>query len=118
MHPVGIIALFEIGFQSTVNGLFRVNGFLNALAANLGKPAFHWLRAGRRNGLDDTQELFRSSNIGYAALSVRCGHFQLLTICQQFICALFFQPLLEFGPVVARSTSGLLTCQNRNDIGN
>ena len=52
------------------------------------------------------------------ALSVRCGHFQLLTICQQFICALFFQPLLEFGPVVARSTSGLLTCQNRNDIGN
>gem|GEM_PF-5849733 len=51
--------------------------------------------------LGDTVELLRVSHIGIVAFSILGRlHFQLLTICQQLICAFFFQTLLQFRPIV------------------
>ena len=118
MNPIRVIPLFQISFQRTVDGLFRINSLLNAFPADLCQPTLEWLRFRRRNRLDDAKKLFGIRYIGETALSVRGDHFQLLTICQQFICTFFLQTLLEFGPIVACAASGLLICQNSNNIYN
>ena len=51
--------------------------------------------------MDDTEELLGVRYIGIVAFSILGRlHFQLLTICQQLICAFFFQTLLQFRPIV------------------
>lgn len=55
IDPVFIISLFQICSKSAVNGLLRVNGFLDTLAADFRKPCFQRFNLGRSNRLDDTE---------------------------------------------------------------
>ena len=89
------------GVVRTVDRQFRVNGFFYALPADLCQPELELLRLGGGDGLNHAEKLLGDGNIGFVAFSVLGGlQFQLLTICQQLICAFFFQTLLQFRPIV------------------
>ena len=55
MYPIGGISLSLIGFQSPVNGLFRVDSLLNTLPANLSQLNFDRLRLGGWHRLYNTE---------------------------------------------------------------
>ncbi|MCQ5080657.1 hypothetical protein NE586_12255 [Gemmiger formicilis] len=55
--------------------------------------------------------------ISFVAFSVLGGlRLQLLTICQQLVCAFCFKSLLQLGPVIAGTALVWLFRQNRNHI--
>ena len=93
MHPFLGVTLFQIRLKGPVNGLFGIDRLLDALPAHLGQPQLKRLRFGRRDGLDDTQKLLRVGNVGETFFAIGGGHFQLLTICKQFICTLAGQTI-------------------------
>ena len=70
MHPFLGIALFQICFQCPVDGLFRVDSFLDALSADLSQPQLERLGLLGGNGLDDTKKLFRVGNVGQTLFAV------------------------------------------------
>ena len=80
-------------------GEFGVFDFLEALVADFGEPAFEGLGLGGWDGLDETQKLFRISDIGHALFAVGGGHFQPVTICNGFIAlileAFFYDPPID-----------------------
>ena len=116
VDPVGIIALLLVGLQRPVDGLLRVDGLLDALPADLCQPTLEGLCLGRRDGLDDAQKLFRAGNVRQTHLSVCCPHFQLLTICKQFTCALLFQTFFQNCPIGAGVSCRWLIGQNGDHI--
>ena len=115
MHPVGIIALSEIGFQSTVNGLFRVNGFLDALAANLGKPCSYGFGFWRGDRLHNTKKLFCIRHISQSHFPIWSSHFELYDFFVQFNGTFCFQLSLQITPISSRI---LAACQRTNHIDN
>lgn len=45
---------------------------------------------GRRNGLDETKQLFPVGDVGLVELAVRILRFQLVTICNRLVSSSFF----------------------------
>ena len=111
MDPVRIVALLQIGLQSPVNSLLRVDCFLNPLPANPGEPAFHRFGVGRGNRLDNAQKLLCIRSIGQPHFSIWCSHFQLYDIFVQFICTLHFQFALQIAPI----PPGILASRQHTD---
>ena len=101
VNPVGVVALFEIGFERAVDGLLGVDGLLDALPPDLGEPELERLGLWRRDGLDDAQKLLRVGNVGQAAFTVFRFHFQLYDFFVQFT-SLGFQLPLQVAPIPAR----------------
>ena len=117
MYPFLGIALFQIGFQRTVDRLLGVDGLLNALPADHRQPRLERLGFLGGNGLDDAQKLLRVGNVREAVFTVRRPHFQLVTIRHQFI-ALVFQPLLQLVPVFSPGIIVGAVCQDADNIHN
>ena len=119
MYPFLRIALLEIGFQCPVNGLLRIDGFFNPLSAHHGQPRLERFGFLGRDGLDDTQKLLGVGNIGFISFAIFGRlHFQLLTICQQLICAFSFQAFFQLCPIVAGTSERFLIRQNADHIHN
>ena len=116
MHPLLAVAFFEIGLQRTVDRLFRVDGFLNALAADPRQPELERFGFRRRHRLHNAQKLFRVSSVGQTVFPVLRFHFQLLTICKQFIRALGFQSFFQNRPIGARMTRVRLIGQHTDHV--
>ena len=114
MYPFLGIALFQIGFQRTVNRLLGVDGFLNALPADHRQPRLERLGFLRGNGLDDAQKLLGVGNVRQAVFAVRRPHFQSVTVCHGFV-ALCLEPLFQLAPV-CRWVCAI--GQNRNHVHN
>ncbi len=98
MYPLLGVALFQICLQRAVDGLFRVDGFLDALPAHHRQPRLEGLGLFRGNGLDNAQKLLRVGNIGETVFAVCRPHFQTVTVCHGFV-ALCLEPLLQLTPV-------------------
>ena len=99
VDPVGVIALLLIGLQCPVDGLFRVDGLLNALTANLCQPTLEGLCLGRRDGLDDAQDALGIGGLHLSLLAVRGEHLNRGTNCTPVACKLFV-PLAHFFEII------------------
>ena len=117
MYPFLGIALFQIGFQRTVDRLLGVDGLLNALPTDHRQPRLERLGLLGGNGLDDAQKLLGVSNVRQAVFAVCCPHFQLVTIRHQFT-ALVFQPLFQLVPVFPPGIIVGAVCQHADNIHN
>ena len=99
VDPVGIIALLLVGLQRPVDGLFRVDGLLDALPAYGGEPEPEGFCLRRGDRLDDAQDLFRIGGKHLSLFACGAGHFYLGTICPQVACELFV-PLAHFFEII------------------
>ena len=88
VDPLRRVAFLCIGVQRAFNGKLRVDDFLNALTPDHSQPHFERLGLFGRDGLDDAQQLLGIRDIRKAALAIGGFHFQLVTICHQFISVL------------------------------
>ena len=99
-------------FQRPVNRLLRIDGFFNPLPANLSQPELKRLCLGRRDGLDNPQDLFRRRCQNLSSFSCCTDHFHLGTICPRVLS----QQLIPF-PHFFKIVRWIRTvCQNRNYI--
>ena len=115
VDPLRRVAFLCVGVQRTFNGKLRVDDFLNALTPDHGQPHFERLGLFGRDGLDDAQQFFGICYIRKAALAIGGFHFQLVTICHQFI-SFFFQALLQLVPVFSAGLVVGAFCQCNHDI--
>ena len=81
VDPVLGVALLQIGLQRPVDGLFRVDGLLDALPAYGGEPEPEGFCLGRRDRLDDAQDAFGIGGLHLSLLAVRGEHLNRGTNC-------------------------------------
>ena len=67
----------------------------------------------------DAEKLFCVGDVGVIPFAIFWGFkLQLLTICQQLSCPILFEPLIQFGPVIAGATLSCLIRQHADNIDN
>lgn len=101
VYPFLAITQPSVIGNSLFNRQFWILNLVNTIGCDLGHPLLEWFCLGRRNRLDESEQLLLIGYICLSHLSVSSDQLESVTICNGFI-SLVLQTLFQYTPIKCR----------------